>query len=507
MMRTRFAPSPTGYLHVGGLRTALYSYLLAKQNNGQFLLRIEDTDQSRLVGEKGLKGVAVRNIVQSLYWASVIPDEGVMFTMSPKEDKNLDNVLIVSSGDKGPYIQSERLEIYQEHVEKLINQGKAYYCFCTSERLDEVRAQCLKDKKQPGYDGHCREIDLQTAKARVVAGEKYTVRLKMPKTGETVFNDLIRGEVRIKNEIVDDQVLLKSDGFPTYHLAVVVDDHFMEITHVVRGEEWISSTPKHLVLYEYFGWKPPQFAHLPLLLNSDHSKLSKRQGDVAVGDYAKKGYLPEALINFVAFLGWNPGTEQELFTLEELIKEFSLDKVGSSGSIFNLEKLDWYNREYLKKLSGQKLVEVCLPWVKNEDWIKPEQYKNKDANWWAQVFDLEKERITTLAEIPEAIKFVFELPNYEPEILAWKKSDLASARKILAELKPVLANISEDNWSKAEIEKTVMDFIATNQYGNGDVLWPLRVCLSGQKNSPPPFDIAAVLSKEDLLKRIDKAVG
>lgn len=497
MFRTRFAPSPTGYLHVGGLRTALYSYLLAKQNNGQFLLRIEDTDRERFVAD------GTSNILKSLYWANVIPDEGV--TLDNVSDP--DDAVIIQSGGKGPYIQSERLEIYQKYVDELIEKGFAYYCFCTQERLDEVREKCMKDKKQPGYDGHCREVDLSSAKARAAAGEKYTVRLKMPKDGETVFTDLIRGEVRIKNELVDDQVLLKSDGFPTYHLAVVVDDHLMEITHVVRGEEWISSTPKHLTLYKYFGWEPPKFAHLPLLLNSDHSKLSKRQGDVAVGDYIKKGYLPEALINFVAFLGWNPGTEQELFSLENLIKDFSLDKVGSSGSIFNLEKLDWYNREYLKKLTGEQLVNICLPWLQNESWFKADDFKNKTNDWWAQVFDLEKERVTTLAEIPEAVKFVFDSPDYDPEILAWKKSDLKSARQVLVELKPVLSEIEENAWNKAGIESAVMNFISAKQYGNGDVLWPLRVSLSGQKNSPPPFDIAAVLSKEDLLKRLDKAIG
>src|SRR3989344_2637925 len=297
MFKTRFAPSPTGYLHVGGLRTALYSYLFAKKNKGKFLLRIEDTDRERFV-----EG-SVAGILNSLYWAGIAPDEGNVIGKNGK---------VGEVGKNGPYTQSERLPIYKEYADKLLADGNAYYCFCTSAHLEKLREEQQAKKLPSSYDGRCLSINPEAAKKRMLSGEKCVVRLKMPKSGETIFTDLIRGEVRFRNEFVDDQVLIKSDGYPTYHLAVVVDDHLMEITHIIRGEEWISSVPKHLQLYKYFGWDVPQMAHLPLLLNSDKSKLSKRQGDVAVGDYIQKGYLPEALINFVAFLGWNPGDDREL---------------------------------------------------------------------------------------------------------------------------------------------------------------------------------------------------
>src|SRR3989344_3510288 len=350
MIKTRFAPSPTGFLHVGGLRTALYSYLFAKKNKGKFLLRIEDTDRERYVAD----GVA--NILKSLYWADVVPDEGVV----------LDKEKITHKGKNGPYVQSERLDIYKEHAEKLLTDGHAYSCFCTPERLTQLREQQTAKKMPTGYDGHCLSVDPEDAKKRAKSGERCVVRLKMPKSGETVFVDMIRGEVRFKNELVDDQVLMKSDGYPTYHFAVVIDDHFMEITHIIRGEEWISSVPKHLQIYKYFGWEVPEMAHLPLLLNPDKSKLSKRQGDVAVEDYMKKGYLPEALVNFVAFLGWNPGTEKEIYSLEELIQDFDLDKVGKTGGVFNIEKLNWYNKQYIKNLSNQELAARAKPWLEKE---------------------------------------------------------------------------------------------------------------------------------------------
>lgn len=340
MVRTRFAPSPTGFLHVGGLRTALYSYLVAKQAKGKFLLRIEDTDRERYVPEGTL------NILKSLYWAGIVPDEGIKLDA----ESDPDEPTIIQEGNSGPYIQSERLEIYQQYANQLIREGNAYYCFCTPERLEELRERQQANQQPTMYDRRCLDIDPAKAKKRANKGEPHVIRLKMPREGETVFSDLIHSKVSFKNELIDDQVLIKSDGFPTYHLAVVVDDHLMEVTHVIRGEEWVSSTPKHIQLYKYFGWEMPQFAHLPLILNPDKSKLSKRQGDVAVEDYRAKGYLPEALINFIALLGWNPGDERELFTLDELVKEFSLDKVSKAGAVFNLEKLNWYNKEYIKRL-------------------------------------------------------------------------------------------------------------------------------------------------------------
>jgi glutamyl-tRNA synthetase len=334
----------------------------------------------------------------------------------------------------------------------------------------------------------------------------------MPQTGETVFEDLIRGEIRFENKLIDDQVLIKSDGFPTYHFAVVVDDHLMEITHVIRGEEWISSTPKHLQLYKYFGWEPPRFGHLSLILNPDKSKLSKRQGDVAVGDYQKKGYLPEALLNFIAFLGWNPGDDRELFTLDELIKEFSLEKVSKAGAVFNVEKLNWYNKEYIKKLPNNEFAKRAWPWLKEaglvfDDW-EPRWHKieENDESWIVPIINLERERITTLAELPGAVKFIFELPDYPKEFLVWKKSTPEEAKKILEELKNYLSTLSIQ-FTKPELEIKIGEWIKEKGYSNGIVLWPLRVALSGQQNSPGPYDIAEVLGKEEIIKRIEIALA
>ena len=483
-IRTRFAPSPTGYLHVGGLRTALYAYLLAKQNKGDFLLRIEDTDRERFVADGTL------NILKSLYWAGLVPDEGVC----------LKGEEIVQKGKFGPYIQSERLEIYAKYATQLLAQKDAYYCFCKPERLEALREQQQRLKQPTGYDGHCLHLSAEEVKAKLDAGEKHVVRMKMPQDGETVFNDLIRGEIKFQNALVDDQIIVKSDGYPTYHLAVVVDDHSMNITHVIRGEEWISSTPKHLQLYKYFGWEAPQFAHLPLNLNADKSKLSKRQGDVAVEDYRRKGYLPEALLNFVAFLGWNPGDEREIFSLSELVKEFSLAKVSKSGSVFNLEKLDWFNKEYIKKLSDEELIERAKPFL--SEMINDKGYSTKQL---AKIIALEKERVTTLSELPVALAFAFKLPDYPVELLVWKKSTAEEVKKILPEVLEELNKIKK--WTKADLEQKTGEWIKEKNYSNGQVLWPLRVALSGQEKSPGPYEIMEALDKEESLKRIEIAIN
>lgn len=483
MIKTRFAPSPTGYLHVGGLRTALYSYLFAKKYGGKFLLRIEDTDRERYVED----GVA--NILKSLFWAGLAPDEGVV--------QDADGV-IGEAGESGPYTQSERLHIYKEYSEQLLNAGHAYYCFCTSERLDQLRANQQAKKMPTGYDGLCAKIDPVEAKQRAENGEKLVMRLKMDRHGETVFTDLIRGEVRFKNELVDDQVLIKSDGFPTYHFAVVVDDHLMGITHIIRGEEWISSVPKHVQLYKYFGWEIPQMAHLPLLLNPDKSKLSKRQGDVAVEDYRQKGYLPEALVNFVAFLGWNPGTEKEMYTLEELIADFDLAKVGKTGGVFNIEKLDWFNKQYIKQLSNQELVKKAKPWLEGAG--------ISDSALLEKAVGLERERITTLSELPEAIKFVFALSEYNPDLLVWKKSSKEEVKNMLPKLIEFFDGINKEDWNKQVLEEKTKAWIAEQGFSTGSVLWPLRVALSGQENSPGPFEIAEVLGKDVVVKRLNSAL-
>lgn len=383
MIRTRFAPSPTGFLHVGGLRTALYSFLFAKKNHGKFILRIEDTDQSRLVEQ------ATTKLISALNWAGLTYDEGPQI-----------------GGDFGPYIQSERLEIYQTYIKQLIAQENAYYCFCSPERLELVRARKIAAKLPPAYDRTCRNLDQSNISEKMTAGEKFVVRMKIPLTGESIFTDLVRGTVTIDYKNIDDQVLLKSDGFPTYHLAVVVDDHLMQISHVIRGEEWLSSTPKHLLLYHYFNWQAPVFAHIPLLLNPDKSKLSKRQGDVAVEDYIKLGYTKEALVNFIALLGWNPGDNREIFSLEELVQEFSLERVGKSGAIFNVEKLRWLNHKWLTSYTPEKLRELVLPFLTS---TYP-QASTLNHVILDKLIKLIQKDLITLADSSKLLAFYFETP-------------------------------------------------------------------------------------------------
>lgn len=450
-------------------------------------MRVEDTDQERYVEGSLL------SILRALHWVGIAPDEGVTFK---------ENDEIIQVGGYGPYVQSERLPIYKKYALELLQAGHAYNCFCTAERLTELREKQQKNRLPTGYDGFClRNVTPEEAQQRILAGEKHVVRLKMPKVGETVLNDLVRGEVRFKNELVDDQVLVKSDGFPTYHMAVVVDDHLMEITHVIRGEEWISSSPKHLQLYKCFGWEPTKFAHLSLFLNSDKSKLSKRQGDVSVDDYREKGYLPEAILNFMAFLGWNPGTEKEMYSLEELIHDFSLEKVGNTGAVVNLEKLDWFNKEYIKKLSNKELSERAKQWLDESGLGKSETALLEGA------VSLERERITTLADLPEAIKFVFELPAYEKNLLVWKKGTIEEVGSALPRLITELEKIEASGWSKERIKSTLLPWIKDAGLTNGAVLWPMRVALSGQQNSPGPFDIAAVLGKNETIKRLKAAIA
>lgn len=487
---TRFAPSPTGYLHVGGLRTALYAYLLAKKNNGTFILRIEDTDRERFVAD------GTQNILDSLYWAGVTPNEGVCLV----------NGAIENSGPAGSYIQSERLPIYKKYADVLLQSEHAYYCFCTPERLEEVRATRMEQKLPPGYDGHCLTLSKEEIAKKLEAGEKHVVRLRMPDSGETKWDDAIRGDVSFKNSEVDDQVLLKSDGYPTYHLAVVVDDHEMQITHVIRGEEWISSTPKHLQLYHCFGWTPPVFAHLPLLLNTDKSKLSKRQGDVAVLDYKTKGYLPEALINFVAFLGWNPGTEQELFSLEELTNAFTLEKVGKAGAVFNIEKLDWFNREYLKQLSPEALVDYI------EQFLPEELRTKKDREFMLRLAPLLLERISKGADLADMyekgeLSYFFVEPTYDSALLLWKKlTGKEGIEKTREHLSAVIAIIekAEPTNDPETVKGLLWDYAEKN--GKGEVLWPMRVALSSLEKSPDPFVLASLFGKHETLHRLKIAV-
>ncbi|HCM53547.1 MAG TPA: glutamate--tRNA ligase [Candidatus Magasanikbacteria bacterium] len=489
-IRTRIPPSPTGMFHVGSLLSALFDYLYAKKNGGDFLLRIEDTDRERLV-----EG-STENIVESLHWAHIPPDEGVTFDTHQH---------LIQVGEKGPYIQSERLDIYKKYVHQLLEQKDAYYCFCTKERLDDLRKMQEMNKQPTGYDGHCKTLSTENVQKKLDANSPHVVRLNMPDEGTTTWTDLVRDNVSFENKLIDDQVLMKTDGFPTYHLAVVVDDHLMEISHVFRGEEWLSSTPKHIVLYDMFGWEKPVYGHLPLLVNEKRQKLSKRHGDVSVFDFKNKGYLPEAMVNFVAFLGWNPGTEQEIFTLEELVQAFSFEKVNKSAAVFNYEKLDWYNKEWMKKLSIEELATRAKPFFaaagSDEEMIN-------DLSFFEGVVRLGRERANTLADIVTNTTFLFaDSLSYETELLKWKKSDLPDAKEKLAQLSEFLSTFAKEAWTEEGIEQAVMGWIKERTYGVGDVLWPTRVALSGQQYSPGPFEIMTVLGKEKSLQRIGEGLA
>ncbi|HBW73907.1 MAG: Glutamate-tRNA ligase [Candidatus Magasanikbacteria bacterium GW2011_GWA2_45_39] len=484
-VRVRFAPSPTGYLHVGGLRTALYNFLFARKHNGIFILRIEDTDQTRKV-----EG-ALEHLIRTLGAVGLSWDEG----------PHLSGDTITEHGDFGPYIQSARTSIYRQYAEKLIESGSAYYCFCAAERLDSLRKRQQLNKLPTIYDRFCATQGDAYVAEKLASGAPHVIRLKMLQTGVTVFEDIVRGRVEFENKLIDDQVLLKSDGFPTYHLANVVDDHLMEISHVIRAEEWISSTPKHLTLYQALGWKPPEYAHVPLLFNPDKSKLSKRQGDVAAEDYLRKGYLPEALLNFLALLGWNSGTEKELFTLEELVKEFDLKKVQKSGAIFSTQKLDWFNTQYIKEKSAGELAELVKPYLVSAELI-PADFN--DEAYLKEVVSLCKDRMKTLAEIVDLADLFFKDIFYDPLLLVWKKSTPEATRVYLQTLKEFIDSWTGE-WQDDSFEKVLLEFIKEKQWGNGDVLWPLRVALSGKKASPGPFEIARVVGKERVSARVQKA--
>ncbi len=479
MIKTRFAPSPTGYLHIGGLRTALYNYLFAKQNQGKFFLRIEDTDQTRYVAG------AEKALLLTLQKMGLKSDEG------PRMDKSL---RIKEKGKNGPYFQSKRLKIYQEYAQKLVEKGQAYYCFCSEERLADLRAKQQANEQPSRYDGLCRKLSENVMKSKLQNPIfKFVIRLKVPESGEVVFKDIIRGEVKFQTEDIDDQILLKSDGFPTYHLAVVVDDHLMGVSHVIRGEEWLSSSPKHILLYEAFGWTPPQFAHLPLLLNKDRSKLSKRQGDVAVEDYLNKGYLPEALINYVALLGWHPQDDREFFSPKDLIKEFDLKRVQKAGAVFSLEKLNWFNSYYLKQKSEKELIKLCQEFTSTLD---KKLIKN--------ILSSQRDRLETLGQIQILAESLLKIADYQPSLLIFKKSNKEKTKKGLEIALTDLSSLKR--WNRGVIKDKLERMVKNNNLTNSDLFWPVRVALSGQEKSAPPEEIMEIIGKEEGLKRMRKAI-
>lgn len=482
MVRLRFAPSPTGYLHIGGLRTALYNYLYAKQKRGKFLLRIEDTDRTRYV-----EG-AIENLIHELKWAGVEADEGVCLDENGK---------ITEVGECGPYIQSERVEkgIYNKYAEELIERGYAYYCFCSKERLDDVKNQQKADGKIPRYDGLCRGVSIEDAKKRIANGESYVIRLKLPENRDIVFEDVIKGKITINTNDMDDQVLIKADGFPTYHFAVVVDDHLMGITHIVRGDEWISSTPKHIYLYEALGFEKPIFVHLPTVLNKSGKKLSKRNDDASVEDFRLKGYLPEALINYLALVGWSPESNEEILSLDEMVKQFSFDRVSKSGGVFDVDKLDWVNAQYIRKMEVSELAKLVKPYLVKAGFIK-EDICEKRLELITKTF---QESISRLPEIVEQSRFLFEDVTVEPEAL--KMRNVEHIEILKEKMKEELSQIEEMD------EETAKGFMKKVQKASGfkgkDLYMPVRALLTGQVHGPELSNILEILGKGEILRRLE----
>ena len=479
--RLRLAPSPTGFLHLGNLRTALFGYLLAKSMGGQYILRIEDTDQKREV-----EG-AIDSLINILSWVGISFDEG----------PNL-------GGKFGPYIQSQRLDIYKKHTDELLAKGGAYRCFCSAERLTKMREEQAAAHQAPRYDRACRNLSREEVEARVANNEPFVIRQAMPLEGSVKVHDELRGEIIWQAADLEDHVLIKSDGVPTYQFASVVDDRLMKISHVTRGEEWLPSFPKNILLYQAFGWELPKFIHLPLILNKGGGKLSKRQGDVFVEDYKAKGYLPEALINFCALLGWHPKSDKEIFSLQELEKEFNIEGLGVSPAIFDQDKLDYLNGYYIRQKSVEELTELCIPYLLNN---KQQTTNNKptdaELNHIKKVVALEQERLKNLSEIKERTGFFFAEPEYEADLLIWKDLSREQVKNNLTELKTKIDELAD--FSK--LEEGIMSWLKETGKKNGDYLWPLRVALTGLKASPGPFEVALVLGKEKTLARLTAAIN
>ena len=458
MIKTRFAPSPTGELHIGGARTALFAYLFAKHNKGQFLLRIEDTDRERFV-----EG-SIERIVESLEWLKI----------------NRDN--------KELMIQSNRLEIYKRAAFDLVKAGKAYICTCSKEKLAEDRQKQEKEGKPTRYERHCRDAGIGVSDFK----DGDVIRMNMPKKGKIKFDDLIRGEIEFDLSLIDDQVLLKSDGYPTYHLASIVDDHEMGITHVIRAEEWLSSTPKHLILYQMFGWEPPLFAHLSMILGHDKKKLSKRHGATSVLAYRDEGYLPEALDNFMALLGWNPKDEREEFSMEELIAEFRIENINKSPAIFDLVKLNHINSHYLMKLSDGRLK------------LELKSFGLSDLTS-GEISIIKRGGYNTLKEATQYIKSLRQMPDYKAETLIFKKSNHKLTLLALRAVTDKFVKITE--WNSDNIQKALSYVVIEQNLTNGDVFWPVRVALSGADKSPSPVELAYALGQIESIQRINSAIN
>ncbi|MBR3623911.1 MAG: glutamate--tRNA ligase [Selenomonadaceae bacterium] len=477
-VRTRFAPSPTGYMHIGNLRTALYAYLFAKKNKGDFILRIEDTDRARYVPD------AVDFIKRTLKAANIVADEGPGI-----------------GGEFGPYVQSERMEIYKKYAMELIEKGAAYPCFCDDKREETANGE---DNKFGGYNRACRDIPADEAKKRM-ENEPFVVRQKMPLTGETSYFDVLHGAISFNNEELEDQVLLKRDGMPTYNFANVIDDHLMEVTHIIRGAEFITSTPKHVLLYQALGWEPPAFIHLAPVMgkaaDGSVSKLSKRHGATSFEDLANMGYLPEAIVNYVALLGWNPkNSTQEIFSMDELIEEFSLEGLSKSNSVFDYEKLGWMNGEYLKAMDSAKFSELAKPFAGDLGALEAE---------WEKIAALLKTRISRLDEIPAEIAFLKEMPPFDASLYINKRNKVTAefAKEILPNVLELLETVPDNEWENDKLYEKLNAFITEKGYKKGAALWPIRISVSGKSATPGgATEILAILGKTESLARMKNSL-
>ncbi|MBQ6233443.1 MAG: glutamate--tRNA ligase [Clostridia bacterium] len=475
-VRTRFAPSPTGFMHLGGVRTALYAYLLAKKHGGKFILRIEDTDQERYV--EGATDVIYDTLREcGLKW-----DEGPDI-----------------GGPVGPYVQSERKHLYLPYAQQLVKSGHAYYCFCTKEELDARREAAEARGEIFKYDKHCLHLSQEEIDAKLAAGVPYVIRMNAPTEGETGYHDLVFGDISMPNDTLDDMVLIKADGMPTYNFANVIDDHLMGITHVMRGMEYLSSTPKYNLLYQAFGWDIPEYIHLPTVMRDAQHKLSKRDGDAYYSDYIEKGYLTEALINYLALVGWNPGDDREFFTLDELVQAFDVKGINRAPGIFDPEKLRWFNFEYIRKLPFEEYLKKVTPWF--------DQVLSADRFDYRRLAELMQDRTEAFGEVPAKVAFLNELPEYETELFVNKKqkSSLESSLESLKMLVPILTGLPV--WTETALHDTVIAFIAERGLKNATVLWPMRIAVSGLLSTPGgAFEIAYLLGRDETLSRIQIAI-
>jgi glutamyl-tRNA synthetase len=483
-VRVRYAPSPTGLQHIGGVRTALFNYFFAKSQGGEFILRVEDTDQERYSDE------SLQDLYDTFKWLGIEWSEG--------PDKG---------GEYGPYVQSERFDLYTKYAEQLIVEGKAYRCYCTSERLDALRSEQQKNKKsQQGYDRHCRDLSDEERAELDAQGLKSVVRFKIPLDGKTVFHDVLLGDVKRKNsDISPDPILIKSDGFPTYHLANIIDDHYMKITHIMRAQEWLPSGPLHILLYQAFEWDPPIYCHLPMVMGKDGQKLSKRHGSTSLRDFIAKGYLPEAIINYISLIGWSYDDSREFFEKADLEKLFELEKLNKAPGVFDYKKLDWFNGQYIRKLTDEALKEKIIPYLAETGNLETPPTSDQDKMLDGMI-PIIKERLKLLSDVVPMTAFLFsDISGYETTDLIPKKQDEAGTKKILEIGRPIIAQLNDQ--SDEELEEKFKALSEDSGFKLGDLLAPMRVAVTGSRISPPLFASIRLLGLDKALERIDAAIA